>query len=99
MIKYLHLNGTNIRQVNENSSPKNGEFLQKIKTILQFKWFLDGDIDTINGLIVKPAVEGPGHQEYWRENKLHRDDEMPAVVSNGLSLREYWVNGVKKEII
>ena len=99
--KYLHLNGTNVKQVNENGSPKNGEFFaEDKKTILRFKnGFLDGDIDTINGLIVKPAVEGPGHQEYWRENKLHRDNEMPAVISDGFAQREYWIDGIKQEVI
>jgi hypothetical protein len=38
-------------------------------------------------------VEGPGHLEYWREGKLHRDNGLPAVCSRGFHHREWWTEG------
>jgi hypothetical protein len=55
---------------------------------------LDGDSYTPEGKrITQPAVEGPGHLEYWREGKLHRDQGLPAVSSRGFHYREWWVEG------
>jgi hypothetical protein len=57
---------------------------------------LDGDSYTPEGRrITQPAVEGPGHIEYWREGCLHRDGGFPAVSANGFSHREWWVKGEK----
>ena len=55
--------------------------------------YLDGDVFNENGeLEVKPAVETTGHLEYWREGKLHRDDGLPAVISDGFAYKEWWEN-------
>jgi hypothetical protein len=55
---------------------------------------LDGDSYTPEGKrITQPAVEGPGHIEYWREGCLHRDGGLPAVSANGFTRREWWVEG------
>jgi hypothetical protein len=56
---------------------------------------LDGDSSTRDGkVITQPAVEGPGHLEYWREGRLHRDHGLPAVSSRGFHHREWWVAGI-----
>lgn len=59
--------------------------------------YLDGDIFDNNGNLIKqkPAVEGKGHQEYWRHNTLHRDNEEPAIISNNFKTLEYWQNGIR----
>ena len=58
------------------------------------KGLLDGDSYTPEGRrITQPAVEGPGHLEYWREGKLHRDNGLPAVSSRGFHHREWWTEG------
>jgi hypothetical protein len=55
---------------------------------------LDGDSYTPEGKrITQPAIEGPGHIEYWREGCLHRDGGLPAVSSNGFMHREWWEQG------
>lgn len=55
---------------------------------------LDGDSYTPEGkLIVQPAVEGPGHLEYWRNGRLNRDHGLPAVSSRGFHHNEWWVAG------
>jgi len=41
--KYLHLNGTNVKQVNENGSPKNGEFFAEDKKEKENKKSNDDD--------------------------------------------------------
>jgi hypothetical protein len=56
---------------------------------------LDGDSYTPEGKrITQPAVEGPGHIEYWREGCLHRDKGLPALSSRGFSYKEWWEQGV-----
>jgi hypothetical protein len=58
------------------------------------KGLLDGDSLTPEGKrITQPAVEGPGHIEYWREGCLHRDGGLPAVSSQGFAHREWWEHG------
>jgi hypothetical protein len=54
---------------------------------------LDGGTVKGGEKIVQPAVEGPGHLEYWEGGKLHREAGLPAVISDGLRKREWWVNG------
>jgi hypothetical protein len=54
---------------------------------------LDGSTEKDGITITQPAVEGPGHLEYWRAGNLHRDEGLPAVISDGLKKREWWVNG------
>lgn len=65
-------------------------------TILRFhNGLLDGDVYDNSGKLTntKPAVEGPGHIEYWRCGMLHRDNNLPAVSSKGFTVKEYWNNG------
>ena len=99
--RYLKLNGTEYRQQDENGINLNGVRISEDgKTVLRFRdGYLDGDIINSRGklIVVKPAVETEGHQEYWRKNKLHRDDGFPAVIANGLKDREWWIDGIKKE--
>jgi hypothetical protein len=61
---------------------------------------LDGDYYLKDGSrAALPAVEGPGHLEFWREGKLHLDNKLPAVYSNGFRHKEWWENGklIKEE--
>ncbi len=51
--------------------------------------FENGYVHSINGL---PAIEGPGHVEYWEHGVPHREAE-PAIISDNFSHREYWENG------
>ena len=88
-----------VTSVDENGNPANGTRLffteDNKKIIVRFNnGLLDGDSYTATGkLIVQPAVESEGHIEYWRKGKLHRDDGLAAVSSEGFSLNEYWENG------
>lgn len=71
------------------------------KTIYRFRnGYLDGDVYDIDGryITTKPAVEAVGHIEYWRCNKLHRDNNEPAVISQRFTRREYWNNGIQVKI-
>ena len=95
--KYLLLNNSDQKQ-----QDKSGRILEGIRisetgnTIFRFRnGLLDGDIFNDKGELVvsKPAVESPGHQEYWREGKLHRDNGLPAVISESFKVKEWWVNG------
>jgi hypothetical protein len=74
----------------------NGTFTSRDGIILRFKdGWLDGDSLSPDGTLqVQPAVEAPGHLEYWRQGRLHRDFELPAIYSENLKLREYWEHGV-----
>lgn len=67
--------------------------------IMRFRHgLLDGDSFTKDGkLVVQPAVETEGHIEYWRKGKLHRDDGLEAVYTDGFTTKEYWENGERKE--
>ncbi len=56
-----------------------------------------------NGLLDggdKPAVECPetGHAEYWKNGRLHRDDGLPAVITNSGDREEYWLDGTLQYI-
>lgn len=98
--RYQNLNGTDYRQFDEYGEPLNGTRISEdLKTILRFRdGYLDGDVISRGRLVVaKPAVETSGHQEYWRKNRLHRDGGLPAVISDGLSKREWWVDGIRQE--
>src|SRR5574344_794783 len=65
------------------------------KLILRFK---DGRLDGESGKdsdgmeYYRPAVEGPGHIEYWCKGFLHRQNG-PAVITNGFAHQEWWLNG------
>lgn len=98
---HLGLNGTDTRQKDENGQllncPRIGE---DKKTIYRFiDGMLDGDVFSPTGKLVtvKPAIEAPGgHEEYWRQNKLHRDNHEPAILSKGFTHKEWWENGIRQ---
>lgn len=98
--KYIRYNGTEEQWTDENGALLEGPRLSEDKkTILRFRHgFLDGDVYR-DGVFVmqKPAVEGTGHLEYWRKNKLHRDGGLEAVCSKGFSVREFWSNGIRQK--
>jgi hypothetical protein len=59
-----------------------------------FNGFLDGDRGGAGGAVIAlPAVESPGHLEWWRAGRLHRDNGLPAVIAENFTLREWWENG------
>lgn len=93
------INGTDDRQVDEYGRHCEGtRMLADGRTILRFRGgMLDGDVVDGDGRLVDvmPAVEGHGHMEYWRRNMLHRDDGLPAVISDGMGRYEWWENGVR----
>lgn len=100
--RFFEYNRSDRKAVDEYGSPLEGQRLLKESlesgenVILRFhNGLLDGDVFDDNGNFVmqKPAVDAPGHQEYWRKNCLHRDGGEPAVYSQGFSLREWWENG------
>lgn len=93
---------TIIKSTDENGNPAEGTRItikDGKEVIMRFRnGLLDGDSYTRDGkLIVQPAVETEGHIEYWREGKLHRDDGLEAVSTDGFTIKEYWENGIKKE--
>jgi hypothetical protein len=79
----------------KNGVPLEGTVITEDGIIRRFhNGLLDGDSCTPEGKrITQPAVEGPGHLEYWREGRLHRDQGLPAVSSRGFHHREWWVAG------
>lgn len=100
--EYIEYNNKDEYFLDENDEPLNGEqveyndYQNNEITILRFRnGYLDGDIFDSNGNFItqKPAVEKSGHVEYWRENKLHRDNGEPAVFSNNFESKEWWENG------
>ena len=91
---------TVIRSYDENGNLAEGTRMtvkNDKEIILRFRHgLLDGDSFTKDGkLIVQPAVETEGHIEYWREGKLHRDDGLEAVYTDGFTTKEYWENGIR----
>ena len=100
---FLEYNMTKRRFLNLKGEPLEGVQISKDKkTIYRFRnGFLDGDVYDIDGrfITVKPAVEAPGHIEYWRQNKIHRDKNEAAVISEKFTIKEYWENGIQKSIV
>lgn len=101
---FLFLNNTDKQQLDADGIPLNGarvyaeDYKNGKYTILRFiDGFLDGDLfDTKGNLIMqRPAVDTDGHIEYWREGKLHRDDGLEAVYTDGFTTKEYWENGIR----
>lgn len=91
---------TVIRSYDENGNLAEGTRMtvkNDKEIILRFRHgLLDGDSFTKDGkLIVQPAVETEGHIEYWREGKLHRDDGLEAVYTDGFTTKEYWEKGIR----
>lgn len=93
-------NNTDTVFVDENNVPLNGIRIAEDQiTILRFiNGKLNGDQFDSEGNLqhVKPAVDGPGRIEFWRDNKLHHDDDLPAVKIDlpGKSITEYWKEGL-----
>jgi hypothetical protein len=81
----------------EQGKPLQGELVTEEGMILRFKGgLLDGDVYTAAGRSVAlPAVESPGHVEWWRAGRLHRDHGLPAVISKNFTIWEWWVNGYR----
>lgn len=74
------------------------EFEHGSSTLLHFvNGYLDGDVFSKDGKfeMQMPAVESKNHQEFWRKNKLHRDNGMPAVISGKPAQYEWWENGIR----
>jgi hypothetical protein len=71
--------------------PYHGEYLVG-DVVLRFKnGFLDGG-ENIAGEPM-PAIDLPnGHNEWWKEGMIHRDDG-PAITTNWGSWEEYWDQG------
>jgi hypothetical protein len=92
---HLESNGTADLCRDQNGGLLEGTVITEDGIVRRFhNGLLDGDSHTPEGkLITQPAVEGPGHHEYWREGKLHRDDGLPAVSSRGFRHREWWTEG------
>ncbi len=94
---------TVISSTDENEKPAEGLRIGKDKdkneVLLRFRHgFLDGDSFDKNGTpFTQPAVERPcdGHLEYWRQGKLHRDNDEAAVITAGFMEKEYWEEGMR----
>jgi hypothetical protein len=97
---HIESNGKKDKCRDKSGKPLEGSVITADNFVHRFRdGLLDGTITTDEGLtIVQPAVEGPGHLEYWKEGKIHRDDGLPAVISEGLKRREWWVNGELEKI-
>lgn len=85
-----------ITSKDENGNPAEGTrlFISDDGKNVITRWkngFLDGDSIGPGGkVVVQPAVEADGHLEYWRNGKLHRDGNLPAVSTSGFSKEEWW---------
>lgn len=101
---YIEQNNSGKVHLDDFGHPMNGArvdanaFKSGKKIILRFRnGLLDGDL-YLDGkyILTKPAVETTGHYEYWREGKLHRDNGLPAISTNGFVEKEYWIDGKKQ---
>jgi len=96
---YFSVNGKNIIFLDSNKTPRNGTFFAPDgKTIVRFKdGLIDGDVYDSEGKLrrVSPAIESYGHIEFWRQGKLHRDGDLPAISTNKFTVKEYWKNGIQ----
>lgn len=92
---HIESNGTNDICRDKNGNLLEGTVISEDRIIRRFhNGLLDGDSYTPEGMrITQPAVEGPGHLEYWREGLLHRDHGLPAISSRGFTCKEWWVKG------
>jgi hypothetical protein len=98
---HIESNGTHDIATDADGKPLEGTIVLEDGIIRRFRGgLLDGDSYTQEGkLLTQPAIEGPGHLEYWREGCLHRDDGLPALSSKGFTRKEWWTAGkfIKKE--
>jgi hypothetical protein len=93
---HLESNGQGDICADTSGNPLEGTVVTEDGIIRRFhRGLLDGDSYTPEGKrITQPAVEGPGHLEYWREGRIHRDNGLPAVSADGFTRKEWWVDGV-----
>jgi hypothetical protein len=93
--RYIESNGGEELCRDEKRNPLNGEIFTQDGFIHRFfGGLLDGDTKTGAGTVsALPAVEGPGHLEWWRSGRLHRDNGLPAVVSDNFQHQEWWEQG------
>lgn len=95
--RYLSYNGRHYVATDEDGKPCEGKRISEDKCfILRFHdGLLDGDIYNAEGKVVmtKPAVEAPGHIEYWRQGNIHRDNGLPAITGNNFMVNEWWRDG------
>lgn len=92
---HIESNGAEELTVLSDGRPVEGTVLTKDGYIHRFiGGLLDGDLYFRDGRrVALPAVEGPGRLEFWRSGKLHRDNKLPAIYSDGLRHKEWWENG------
>lgn len=104
--RYIYYNCKNIVCQDDNGNVINGmkldseDYNNGTVTVLRFRnGYLDGDVFNEDGTLklTLPAVESQNHQEFWRQNKLHRDNGLPAIVSGDPAQKEYWVNGIRQK--
>jgi hypothetical protein len=95
--RFLDSNGTDDRVLDGEGKAVGGEAVSAEGVILRFiDGLLDGDRITGRGRHLSlPAVEAPGHLEWWRKGRLHRDGGLPAVVSVNFTVLEWWEDGRK----
>ena len=76
---HIESNGTSDLCRDKNGRLLEGTVITEDGVIRRFhKGLLDGDSWTAEGRrITQPAVGCPGHLEYWREGRLHRDQGLP----------------------
>jgi hypothetical protein len=95
----LHIESNNKKEVcrDAKGKPLEGTLIDTEGIIHRFRGgFLDGDVEGSGGKFsVFPAVEWNGHLEYWRQGALHRDNGLPAVVSEGFEVKEWWDEGIR----
>lgn len=92
--RYLKLDGIKEIKNDADGKPFTGIVLDTDgSTVLRYRnGLLDGDVYENEKLVeVVPAVNAALHTEYWREGKIHRDGEYPAVTDNGST--EIWHDG------
>jgi hypothetical protein len=91
--KFLESNGSNEIVLDSGGKPIQGEVVTGDGVILRFvDGLLDGNMAAGYSL---PAVEAPGHLEWWQGGNIHRAGGLPAVISNDFEELEWWENGKK----
>jgi hypothetical protein len=94
--KFVESNGSNEMVLDSGGKPKQGEVVTEEGVILRFvDGLLDGNVIVGYSGYSLPAVEAPGHLEWWRRGVLHREGGLPAVISGNFQELEWWENGKK----
>jgi hypothetical protein len=92
--RFAESNGADEKVLDGGGGPIRGEVTTSEGVILRFiDGLLDGDRITGGETISLPAVEAPGHLEWWRGGRLHRDGGLPAVAGDNFRVLEWWENG------